>query len=70
MESSEWKLIECATRSELISQLKDLEKDFKILEWQFSSDRYRLCVLVKLEQKRGIIDESNGKSTVNIKSKV
>jgi hypothetical protein len=52
LNKSIWKLIECASRSELVTLLDDIESKYHIIDYRFSSDRFRLCVLLRLEEKK------------------
>ena len=52
LNKSTWKLIECASRSELVTLLNDIESKYHIIDYKFSSDRFRLCVLLRLEERK------------------
>lgn len=45
-----WKCLEASTPSELIHEIERLEKKHIIEEYSFAVDRFRYCLLVKLEE--------------------
>jgi hypothetical protein len=65
-----WKYIEGATKSDIIDELNKIEKTHNILDYSFAIDRFRIAILLRIEEKRleESINELNGESTVNIES--